>query len=101
MNSRIYGILKIVYEEKNLGRILKKSRISDYLELQYSVGPGMLVFSDDNMDNNTTVSLTDPCLSEYETFQRVTRADIKSTVALILSGIAIISEILIHVFISG
>lgn len=50
MNSRVYKILKIVRKEKNLDQILKKSGITDYLDLQYSVGPGMLDFSDNHSE---------------------------------------------------
>lgn len=99
MNSRIYKICSAVVRHKKLPLILKKTGIPDYFDLQIQAGAGMLCFSDDRMDSNTIVSLSDKALEEYENYKRKKADHLLSLYAAITSTAAIVIEA-IYYFIS-
>ena len=96
MNSETYKMLKAVRRYKNLNKIIQKTGVSDYLKLQEVADYDNLLFSDNRMDENTVIKLSPEGLERFEDYRRVSRGDLKSTIALILSGIAIASEIFFH-----
>lgn len=66
MTKRQRKVCRNVLRYKNLNKVLQKSGISDYIEIQEFLGPGVLDFSDDNMDDNTELFLNDACIEELE-----------------------------------
>lgn len=91
MTNRQAKICKAVRKYKTLGRIIPKSGVSDYLELQECLGPGMLDFSDDDMTDETVVILSDQLLEELEGRDRAT---FRETFTWVLSICAIIISII-------
>lgn len=89
---RIYRAIKR-YEKLNV--VLKKCSIPDYMELQYLVND--IVFSDDNMDDNTTLTIGASATEELESRQErmidvwITR--IMAFVAIVISVIALLAEL--------
>ena len=72
MTNKQARICKIVRKYKTLGRIIPKSGVSDYMELQECLGPGMLEFSDYDMTDETVVTLCDQLMEELEDRDRTT-----------------------------
>lgn len=66
MTNKQYRILKCVARHGKLNHILKALKGYNYRSLQDAVGPGMIVFSDSNMDENTTLWLSDKATELYE-----------------------------------
>lgn len=66
MTNRQRKICRNVLRYKKLNKVLKKSGISDYNEIQDMLGPGNLDFSDNNMDENTEIFLENNCIEELE-----------------------------------
>lgn len=66
MTNRQRRICKNILRYKNLNKVLEKSKISDYMEIQEIMGPGALDFSDYNMDENTEIFLEDAYIEEVE-----------------------------------
>ena len=66
MTRRQRRICKNVLRYKKLNKVLKKSRVSDYIEIQDILGPGNLIFSDDNMNDETTITLDNPFVEDLE-----------------------------------
>ena len=91
MTNRQYKLCRIILKKKQLDKILRYSKVSDYLDLQYEFEPGSLDFSDLEMNATTTVTLSNQMLEEYE---ERSRRDIQQRVSLILSIIAIVISII-------
>jgi hypothetical protein len=53
-----YKIFKAVCRYHTLQKILDATQVGDYIDLQNAAGVGMLDFSDNRMDEKTTVTLT-------------------------------------------
>ena len=93
MTKRQIQVCKVIRKYRYLKPILKKSRISDYMELQESLGPGAILFSDGDMLDQTEVILADHVLEQLEEYQNrtidtwITRG--LSICALIVSVIAL------------
>ena len=61
MTRRQISILRKIHKYKNLNKIIKKTKVDDYLDLQLSISENPLIyisFSDDNMDDETEIYLT-------------------------------------------
>ena len=69
MTKQQYKICKFILKCDSLEKVTKKFDL-DYLELQYKLGTGSVDFSDDNMDEDTHISLTDSILDTYEEHHR-------------------------------
>lgn len=97
MTNRQFKVCKIIYKYKKLPIILKKGKISDYLELQEVINYHYLDFSDDNMDKNTEVYLLDELIEELENRRRrnldVWFTRFLAIAALIISVIALLSQL--------
>lgn len=93
MTNKQAKICKAVRKYKTLGRIIPKSGVSDYMELQECLGPGMLEFSDFDMTDDTVVTLCDQLTEELENRGRATFREvftwILSICAIIISIIAL------------
>ena len=93
MTKRQIQVCKVIRKYRYLKPILEKSRISDYMELQESLDPGAILFSDGDMLDQTEVILADHVLEQLEEYQErtvdtwITRA--LSICALIVSVIAL------------
>lgn len=93
MTKRQIQVCKVIRKYRYLKPILKKSRISDYMELQEFLDPGAILFSDGDMLDQTEVILADHVLEQLEEYQNrtidtwITRG--LSICALIVSVIAL------------
>lgn len=94
MTNKQAKVCKAVRKYKTLGRIIPKSGVSDYMELQECLGPGMLDFSDDDMTDETIVTLCDQLLEELEDRGRATFREVftwaLSICAIIISIISLV-----------
>lgn len=70
MTKQQYKVCKIIRKHKNLNTTLKKSKISDYLELQDVIPTPWLDFSDSNMDDDTYISLTTIATEDFEKYHQ-------------------------------
>lgn len=91
MTNKQMKLCKIIRKEKLLTRILSKSGVPDYNELQYEFDRNALEFSDSNMDDQTTVALGARLLEELEERER---SALRERVTWILSICAIIISII-------
>lgn len=97
MTNRQIKVCKIIRKYRKLPVILKKSKISDYLELQEFFEPYSLEFSDDEMDEHTEVFLKNHLIEEVETCSRqafntwFTR--VLSILAFVISVIALLGQL--------
>lgn len=97
MTKKQFKICQMVIRYRNLYKVLRKTGIADYLKIQELLGPGVLEFSDYEMDENTEIYLSGQAIEEVETRKSrlvdvwVTR--ILSGVAIIISAIALLSEL--------
>lgn len=91
MTNKQVKICKAVRKYKKLGRIIQKSGVSDYIDLQISLGPDMLIFSDSDMTDDTVVMLCDEPLEELENRDR---AAFQNAFTWVLSVCAIIISII-------
>lgn len=66
MTNKQIKLCKLIQKEKYLNRILSKGNVSDYIALQEFIGPGRLMFSDENMDEETIVSLDNSLIEILE-----------------------------------
>mgnify|MGYP000151087471 CR=1 FL=1 len=91
-------VCKYISKYKKLNVILKKSKINDYLELQYKFDKYKLDFSDDKMDDKTEVYLPDDLIEEMEKYHAYFVDVIITRIVAIWGGItgtvAIIVEIM-------
>lgn len=93
MTKRQIQVCKVIRKYRYLKPILDKSRISDYQELQETLVPGSILFSDSDMPDQTEVTLADHVLEQLEEYQKrtvdtwITRG--LSICALIVSVIAL------------
>ena len=69
MTKEQYKICKFILKCNRLYEVTQKFNL-DYSDLQYKLGLGALEFSDDNMDENTQITLTDGILDIYEKYHR-------------------------------
>lgn len=87
----------MVVRYKYLEKVLQKSHVGDYFDLQCALGPNALDFSDNNMDGETTVMLTNPWLEAFESrcersFDAwVTRG--LSLLAIVIAAIALLAQL--------
>ena len=91
MTNKQAKICKAVRKYKTLGRVLQKSGVADYIELQECLGPGMLEFSDFDMTEDTVVTLCDQLMEELEDRGR---ASFQNVFTWVLSICAIIISII-------
>lgn len=70
MTRKQYRIFKRIVRYGKLPRVLKHLKGYDYLSLQDAVGPGMIEFSDSNMDENTMLTLSNEAMELYEDRKR-------------------------------
>lgn len=93
MTNKQARICKAVRKYKTLGRIIPKSGVSDYMELQERLWPGMLEFSDYDMTDETVVTLSNQLTEELEDRDRTTFREAftwtLSILAIIISIIAL------------
>ena len=66
MTNNQLKICSVVIRKHKLGAILKKTGYCNYLALQDAMPVGALSFSDDALDDNTLVALTDFAQEEYD-----------------------------------
>ena len=66
MTKQQYKIYTAVLKYKKLGKVLKVTKVSDYIKLQETVGANMLEFSDMKYDDDTDVTLSTKAADEYE-----------------------------------
>ena len=66
MTKRQIKICKCAMKYKKLNIVLQKCQIGDYLDIQYILEPYTLEFSDDNMDDDTEISLQNDAIEELE-----------------------------------
>lgn len=94
MTNKQALVCKCILKYRYLNRVLSKSGIRDYLELQDIIPTKYLVFSDINMDDNTQIELQGDLLAEYEerkrTFLNIRFAQAMSILSFIISVIALI-----------
>lgn len=91
MTKHQIRICKKIRRYKKLPLILQSCKIDGYIELQMKLPIGSVIFSDDNMDENTEVVLNSHIVEELE--ERHWDA-IKTYVPWILSICAIIISII-------
>ena len=81
-------------------KILDKTKVGDYIDLENAVDNDMLDFSDNRMDDNTIVTLTNRATEEFEKRRRANwdffLTHIVAVYAAIMATIAIIVEIVLH-----
>lgn len=100
MTDKQYRIFKAVRKYRTLQKILDKTKVGDYIDLQNAVDNDMLDFSDNRMDENTIVTLTNRASEELETRlrddwdKRFTRCI--AVYGAITGTVAIIAEIVLH-----
>ena len=71
MTRRQMSILRKIRRHKNLNKIIQKTKVNDYLDLQMSISTEPMIyiaFSDDNMDENTEVYLTSAAIEILERY---------------------------------
>lgn len=95
MTNRQVKICRNIQKYKHLERIISKSNVTDYMELQEAFEPGMLCFSDYDMTDKTVVTLNDYLLEEYE--NRI-RSTFREWLTLALSICAIIISLIALLF---
>lgn len=83
MTNKQAKICKAVRKYKTLGRIIPKSGVSDYMELQELLGPGALEFSDYDMTDETVVTLCDQ-LTETAGYPRLHQSQLSAYFSHIL-----------------
>lgn len=66
MTKQQYKIYTAVRKYKKLGKVLKATKVGDYIKLQETVGANMLEFSDAKYDDDTDVALPIKAADEYE-----------------------------------
>lgn len=97
MTIKQLKICRKVIRYQNLYTVLKKTGIPDYLTIQEILGPGVLEFSDDEMNEETKIYLSHMALEEVETRQTklvdVWFTRILSVITIIISAIALLSEL--------
>ena len=86
MTNAQYKIFKAVCRYHTLQKILDATHVGDYIDLQNAAGVGMLDFSDNRMDEKTTVTLTNAAAEAYESRSRSDWAEIR---AWITFGLAV------------
>ena len=100
MTNAQYKIFKAVCRYHTLQKILDATKVGDYMDLQDAAGVGMLDFSDNRMDEKTTVTLTNAAAEAYEGRMRDVR-DKTFTRCIAIYGavtatVAIILEVVLH-----
>lgn len=66
MTKQQYKIYTAVRKYKKPGKVLKATKVGDYIKLQETVGANMLEFSDAKYDDDTDVALSIKAADEYE-----------------------------------
>lgn len=69
MTKRQIQLCKLIQRDRYLGTILRKGRISNYMELQAVFTPETLIFSDFDMTDHTEVTLSNVALEKFEEYQ--------------------------------
>lgn len=92
MTNRQAKLCKEIIRYKKLGKVLRRNKDIDYLELQDILGPENLDFSDSRMDENTVVTLTEPLRDQYERHRRSDFSEIRAWVTLAIAIAAFIKS---------
>lgn len=100
MTNEQYRIFERIVRYGKLPLVLEELKDYDYLSLQEAVGPGMIEFSDSNMDENTMLTLSNEAMELYENRKRQ-NFDAYFTRAIAIWGAitgtaALVSEILMR-----
>lgn len=94
MTKQQYKIYSAVRKYKKLGKVLKVTKIGDYIKLQETVGANMLEFSDCAYDDDTDVSLSTKATEAYEKGTRKFLLDVVMTIATVTTAaVAVIGAI--------
>lgn len=100
LTDKQYQIFKAVRKYRTLQKILNKTKAGDYIDLENAVDNNMLNFSDNRMDENTIVTLTNRATEELETRLHADRDKLFTRRIAIYGAItgtaAIIAEIVLH-----
>lgn len=90
MTKYQYKLCKKVIHYRHLNKILEKSHVDDYIELQMQLN-SQLNFSDDNMDSRTIVTLQPSLQEEFETYHS---SQLKNNLTLFFAGLAAIASLI-------
>ena len=66
MTEQQAKICRIILEQKTLSKVLKKTHLKDWEDLQMSFDPWMLEESDPDENGDTIITLNNELLAEYE-----------------------------------
>lgn len=97
MTNRQYKICRAVVRYKYLGKVLAKTRVGDYLDLQIALTPDALIFADSNLNDDTFIALSDEWAEDFENrrrsqFDRLF-TNLIAILALIISAVSLLSQI--------
>ena len=86
MTDNQYKIFKAVCRYHTLQKILDATQVGDYMDLQNAAGVGMLDFSDNRMDEKTTVTLTNAAAEAYESRSRSDWAEFRAWITFAIAA---------------
>ena len=92
MTNRQAKICRQIIRYQKLNEVLRRNKGIDYLDLQDILGPGNLDFSDNCMDENTEIALTEKLRDQYEQHRRISFSECRAWITLAIALAAFVKS---------